>query len=149
VLWLTTAAIGDAPTAVLACAGLLLGVWLLARGPRREAVAAPAQAEPETPAPAVATPVPSAVVGTEATTFRQGTIHLADEPEPEPAAQGEAEADAEPEPGSDAEPQPAAEVAPAPAPAPPVSPMPEFPPTNFRQGRIRVGGLDRGKPRDG
>jgi outer membrane biosynthesis protein TonB len=146
--WLVCATIGDAPLAVIACAAIVLGVVIMARGRRGETFA-PSGAAPQTPpaAAAAATPVvaaaaPPAVAEAPATTFRHGAIKLADEPEPGPAPAAPPLPPAAP-----AQPEPAAEPEPPPAaPAPP--PPPQAPPTGFRQGRIRVGGLERGRRRD-
>lgn len=127
-LWLVTATIGDVPIAILACAGLLLGVWVMARGTRSDAGAAAAgMDEPPAPAAAARAPSPVAPEAPQPTTFRQGTIRLGGETPPA--------TDSEPE-SQGAPSQPAA------------PPLPEVPPHGFRQGRIRVGGLERGWKRD-
>ncbi len=124
-LWFVIAALGNVPTAIIACVGLVLGVLMMARGARggaRETVAA----QP-TPAPVVMPIVPAVAVtpAEPATSFRHGTIKLADDAGPEPAAE--------------------AQMAPrADEPAPP-APAPQVPKTTFRQGTIRVGGLERGR----
>jgi hypothetical protein len=132
VLWLVTATIGDAPIAILACAGLLLGVWVMARGRRSEAgaaVASNASPSPTAPGDSVAAPAlddapPAPAVG-------HGPIRFVTHPEGDRAV----------EPGQAAEPEPPRE--------PPPPPLPEVAPTTFRQGGIRVGGLERGRRRDG
>jgi hypothetical protein len=136
VVWLITATLGDVPTAILAGAGLLLGVWIMARGTRggvREAPVAVAAAPPAPPAPA-APPVPDDDPPAP-TTFRHGTIRMGSSDDGAPAASPAPE----PEPEPELEPEPA---------APPPPPLPQVPPTEFRQGRIRVGGIERGRRRD-
>lgn len=127
--WPVIATLGDVSIAILACAGLLFGVWVMARGARSEpgAAVAPARA----PAPAVPAPPPGAPDAPQPTTFRQGAIRLG------------GETSAEPEPATASEDEP-----PGPPSQPAASAPPEFPPTDFRQGRIRVGGLERGWKRD-
>jgi hypothetical protein len=158
VLWLVTASIGDAPIAIIACVALVLGVVLAARGRRGEPVAeragAPEQptAAPEEPAAAVlSVPVaPAAAPITPAATpvtppapaVGHGPIRFvthddepgepaAVEPEPTPPPAPPEPVAAESEPG-DHEPPP-----------PPATPQP--PSTTFRQGSIKIGGLDRRK----
>ena len=113
-----TATLADGPTAIIACVALALGVLIMARGARGGTREAVVQA-PDAPPEAP-------------TTFRHGAIKLA-EPEPEPEPEPVAQLDVPPEP----EPEPA-------VPAPP--PLPQVPPTTFRQGSIRVGGIDGGTP---
>jgi DNA polymerase-3 subunit gamma/tau len=155
VLWLTIATLGDTPTGILACAGLLLGVLIMARGARggareRPAPAAPPPADaPAAPAPAAAAVVPApaedvATAEPPATTFRHGAIRFADAPEPGPEPAPEAAVAPQPPPPPEPEPEP--EPAPEPEPEPAAlvpPPLPQTPPTTFRQGSIRVGGLDR------
>jgi hypothetical protein len=121
--WFVLAALGDAFTAILGCAGLLAGVWLLARSSRSDTgMPAPATGS-EPPAPPTV-PEPDAADADEppATTFRHGAIRLAGDLAP----------------GSESGPEPPA----APEFVPP--PLPPAPRTSFRQGRIRLGGLERG-----
>jgi hypothetical protein len=161
VLWLVNAAVGDVPIAIVACAGLLVGVWAMVRGrgADAQAVVAPAAAAPPASAPPAPAPLddpaaaPAAPDPPAATTFRQGAIRLGGDaaPAPEVAAQPEPAA-AAPEPDAQTPPPQAAAApepdAPTPPPQPAAPPLPQAPPTDFRQGRIRVGGLERGKPRD-
>ncbi len=134
-LWLIIATLGDTPTGILACAGLLLGLLIMARGARGGARERPAPAAPPaaTAPVAVAAAVPAPVADDAtpeppATTFRQGAIRLADAPASEQEALGA------PDPPPPAAPEPAAPVPP---------PLSQTPPTTFRQGSIRVGGLER------
>jgi hypothetical protein len=180
VQWFVLAALGEALTAVVACAGLVAGVWLMARGSRANAGVPSVASHPDEK------PEPAAPSGSPPTSFRHGTIRLAGEPAaegveaapgpavaaaavPEPeAAPGPApevargwapEADAGPEPAPEpaltpeATPTPEAVNEPEPEerPAPPAyvpPPMAPGPKTSFRQGRIRLGGLERGSSRD-
>ena len=100
VAWAAPLAIGDAPLALLAVAGLLLGVFVMARG---AAAAAPPAGHDAAPSPPASAPLGAGTAG----------------------------------PAADAGPEPE----PAPAPA-------QLPRTTFRQGRIRVGGLERGRRHD-
>lgn len=124
---LVLAALGDALTAIVGCAGLLAGVWFMARGSRADA--GPTVASDPPPPPAVLAAAPEAEPpAPPPTTFRHGSIRLAGEPGTAP------DAAAEPDP-------------PQQAPRPP--PVPLAPRSTFRQGRIRLGGLERGSgPRD-
>jgi hypothetical protein len=155
--WLVLAALGNALTAIVGCAGLLAGVWFMARGSRPDAGTAVAVDE----APPAAVPPPAADPDEPphppATTFRQGSIRLRSEPATEEAAPAPVPArDLAPEPEPAAEPAPAPEPPPEPeappeaeAPAeaaPPPREWPQVPPTSFRQGRISLGGLARGGP---
>jgi hypothetical protein len=131
--WLHPATLGDVSIAILAAAGLLLGAWLMARGPRAAArdAAAPSDAQPSgSPAGGGSTDDPAVPAEAPArpTTFRHGTIRVAVGPAPGPP---------QPQPGL--QPEPA-----APEPAP--TPFPPAPRTSFRQGRIRLGGIERGAP---
>jgi hypothetical protein len=134
VYWLVLATLGDALTAIVGCAGLLAGVWLIARTSSAGGGATPAPgAEPAqaAPAPAADEPAPH---DPPATTFRHGAIRLAGDParEDAPAApQSQRPLAAVPEPQAE----------PAPFVPPPLPPAPRTP---FRQGRIRLGGLERG-----
>jgi outer membrane biosynthesis protein TonB len=169
VLWLVTAALGDAPTGIIACLGLVLGVVLAARGRRGEpAVAAEERpAEPLTmltadteapPAPAVGHGPIRFVTRDEPQPQPEPEPEPEPQPEPEPAAADEppdpgaaVEPEPEPEPPEPPEPAPAAAAEPEPEQAPPPPPppaVPQVPPTTFRHGRIRVGGLDRGRRPD-
>ena len=146
--WLVLAALGDALTAILGCAGLLAGVWFMARGSRAPVgLSIVSSAAPPAPAPA---PAPGAEPpDPPATTFRHGAIRLVGEPAPAPAPALTA-VPPEPEP----EPAPTPELAavppePAPEPEPPVPaylppPVPQAPRTSFRQGPIRLGGIEHG-----
>ena len=131
-LWLVTAAVGDAPTAIIACVALVLGVVLAARGRRGEPAverAAPPPADP----PAAPLVVPAAApAGAPAPAVGHGAIRFVtnDDVPPEP----------QPEPP---EPQPEPPEPPEPPPPPPPPAVPQVPPTTFRQGSIRVGGIDR------
>jgi hypothetical protein len=195
VQWFVLAALGEALTAVVACAGLVAGVWFMARGPRANAGVPSVASHPDEMTE------PAAPSGSPPTSFRHGTIRLAGEagaegveaaPGPAVAAPGPAvetapgsavAAAAGPEleaapglapevargsaPEADAAPEPAPEPAltpeatptleavnepePEERPAPPAyvpPPMAPAPKTSFRQGRIRLGGLERGSSRD-
>jgi hypothetical protein len=149
--WLVLAALGNVLTAIVGCAGLIAGVWFMAR--RSRADGSTAVAVDEAPLAAAPPPVadPDEPPDPPATTFRQGAIRLRSEPATEDAAAAPA-----PEPVPAPEPAPAAEPAPAPEPppepeapppsAPPPPAPPQVPPTAFRQGRIRLGGLEHGGP---
>jgi len=142
--WLHLATVGDIAIAILAGAGLLLGVWFMARGSRAHAreTYAPSAAQPAPTGVSAADPATPTGAPAQPTTFRHGTIRLARAPEPDPT---KPERDPEPEvpppfpqapptkPDRDPEPE-----------APP--PFPQAPPTSFRQGRIRLGGIERGPP---
>jgi hypothetical protein len=123
VLSLVTATIGDAPIAILACAGLLLGVWVMARGTRPEAGAAVAS-DPSPPAPGDAVAAAPADEAPPAPAVGHGPIRFVTQPGPDDAVEPESPRE------------------------PPPPPLPEVPPTTFRQGGIRVGGLERGRRRD-
>jgi hypothetical protein len=143
--WLVPAALGDALTAIVGCAGLLAGVWFMARGSHAGAGLSVA--------PSAAPPSPAAVPEAEPdetpdpTPFRHGAIRLVDEPAPEPAL-----AAVEPEPEPAPPPAPAlAAVEPEPEPPEPPEPpaylpppLPPAPRTSFRQGQIRLGGIEHG-----
>lgn len=118
--WLHAATLGDVSIAILAGAGLVLGAWLMARGPRvraRETVT-PSAAQPPPAGAGNDDPVAPDEEPARPTTFRHGTIRLAPEPGP-----------------SQTEPE-----------APPPATFPQAPRTSFRQGRIRLGGIERGEP---
>jgi hypothetical protein len=151
--WLHPATLGDVSIAILAGAGLLLGVWFMARGSRaraREEIArSDAQSSPAGVAAAepVASPAPAPA---NPTTFRHGRIRLVSEPglrlvsEPSSAKPEPETPPAAPPPLLRlSEPEPEPETPPA-APSPP--PFPQAPRTSFRQGRIRLGGIERGPP---
>jgi outer membrane biosynthesis protein TonB len=161
VYWLVLAALGDALTAIVGCAGLLAGVWLIARSSRADAgvTAVSAGEEPATP------PAPAAAGERDpddppSTTFRHGTIRLVGDSERQeaavppaaPAAVPQAAPAPEPEPAAGPEPAPEPEPSAAPKPAPEPEPEPSFVPpplppaprTSFRPGRIRLGGLEHG-----
>jgi hypothetical protein len=163
--WLVPAALGNALTAIAACAGLLAGVWFMARGSRRANDAGTAVAVDEAPPAAAPPPAadPDEPPHPRATTFRQGAIRFRSEPatedaapapapepapDPAPAPAAELELPAEPEPPAEPEAeapaQPEAEA--PPPPAPPAPARPQVPSTSFRQGRIRLGGLQHGGP---
>jgi hypothetical protein len=155
VYWLVLAALGDALTAIVGCAGLLAGVWLIARSSRAGAGVPASGGE----SPEIA-PVPGAYPTAAdepppdeppATTFRHGTIRLASAPARDDAAStSQPQAAPSPRPAPAPEPRPALAPAPAPEsetePEPPFvpPPLPAAPRTSFRQGPIRLGGLERG-----
>ncbi|MEA2148802.1 MAG: hypothetical protein QOD69_632 [Solirubrobacteraceae bacterium] len=145
-VWLITATLGDVPTGILAGAGILVGVWIMARGTRGGGGEAPvpAVAPPPSAPVAAAPPAPDDEVPAP-TTFRHGTIRVGASRDPAPAAP-DPEPEPEPAAAPDPDPDPDPPAASEPAPAPP--PLPQVPPTGFRQGRIRMGGLERGGPRD-
>jgi hypothetical protein len=161
VYWLVLAALGDALTAIVGCAGLLAGVWLIARSSRADAgvTAVSGGEEPATP-PAQAAAGERDPDDPPSTTFRHGTIRLVGDSERQEAAVPQAAPAAGPEPGAEpeaaAEPEPAAgpkpaaepERAPPPEPEPEPSfvppPLPPAPRTSFRSSRIRLGGLEHG-----
>jgi hypothetical protein len=137
--WLVLAALGDALIAILGCAGLLAGVWFMARGSDAGVGLSVAPSAPPAPAPA---PAPEPPDPPARTTFRHGPIRLVGEsatagpPAPGPAL---AAVSPEPEPGLETEPEP--------APSPPAHlppPVPQAPRTSFRQGPIRLGGIEHG-----
>jgi outer membrane biosynthesis protein TonB len=147
VYWLVLAALGNALTAIVACAGLAAGVWFMARGSRADAGAPVAGADEPPPAAPLPVADPEEPAGPPATTFRHGAIRLVGAPATEDAAPA-------PEPVPAPEPAPAPKSAPAPKPAPEPEaspppahappPPPQGPPTSFRQGRIRLGEVERG-----
>jgi hypothetical protein len=168
VLWLLTATFGDAPTAILGAVGLVLGVLLMARGRRGGDGAVVAQTarrtqvlvrkplSPDGDEPAVedapAEPVAPQPYVPPTRSYAPPTPYIAPAepivltppevaPEPVPA----------PEPPVPAEPEPQDRSAPEPPPVPgtpPPAPFPQQPPTTFRQGHIRMGGVHRGKRDD-
>jgi hypothetical protein len=155
VYWLVLAALGDALIAIVGCAGLLAGVWLIARSSRAGAGVPASGAEPPEIAPvpgagpaAADEPAPD---DPPATTFRHGTIRLASAPARDDAA-STSESQAAPSPWPALAPEPRPALAPAPAPESETEPEPPFVPpplpvaprTSFRQGPIRLGGLERG-----
>jgi hypothetical protein len=148
VLWLLDAAIGDVPTAILACVGIVLGVLAMARGRRADGAGA-ARSEDVSAAPAsapVARSVPEEPAAPPAPAVGHGPIRLVRrESEPQRVAADPAP-QAPPVPGPSPDPDPAPDPASGQAPAPAPPRFPEEPATNFRQGRIRVGGLERGRP---
>ena len=167
--WFALAALGEALTGIVAGAGLLAGVWFMARGSRaNDGVSSAASASPE---PVAEPAEPDEPAASPATTFRHGAIRLAGEPvAADVATAPEPEPEAAPEPAPEAAPtrEPAPGPGPGPAPAPPEPepepgpdpeaapaaaayvppPMAPAPRTSFRQGRIRLGGLERGITRD-
>ncbi len=134
-------AIGDVPTAIIACVGIVLGVLAMARGRRGEpASPAPAQDAPVAArAPVTVSPVRDEPAAAAPAAVGHGPIRLVRPDEP-PAA-------APPAPGPPAAPAPEPPAAPAPEP-PAEPPAAQEPATAFRQGRIRIGGLERGRRRD-
>jgi outer membrane biosynthesis protein TonB len=178
VLFPLIAALGNVPTAIIACAGIVLGVLVMARGRRGEAAAqvvdAPAAAAPPAmlpllvpderrPAPAVGhgpirfithprpEPVSAEFEPAEQTApAPEPAAESAPEPEPEqvpapePAPDPDPDPDPEPEAEAEADQTPEPEPEPEQPPVPPSPPRPPVPPTTFRQGTIRVGGLERG-----
>jgi hypothetical protein len=159
VYWLVLAALGDALTAIVGCAGLLAGVWLIARSSRAGAGVPASGGEPAEiapgpgPGPAAAPADESAPDDSPATTFRHGPIRLASAAGRDDAASpSEPRAPPVPWPAPAPPPEPGPALAPAPAPEPQPEPEPPFVPppfpaaprTPFRQGRIRLGGLERG-----
>jgi outer membrane biosynthesis protein TonB len=143
--WIVLAALGDALTAIVGSAGLLAGVWLIARSSRAHAgvPAASGGEEPQTP------PAPVAAGERDpddlpATTFRHGTIRLVDESERQEAAVPQAAPSPVPEPAAEPEPVPETEPEPEPEPSFVPPPLPPAPRTSFRPGRIRLGGLEHG-----
>ena len=163
------AALGEALTGVVACAGLLAGVWFMARGSRASvgrSSASSSSGAASAPAAVAEQAEPAEPDASTATTFRHGTIRLAGEPgggdvgAAEPAPRAAPALALEPAPAAAPETASASVVKPAPAPEPapesdaPVAPtyvpppIPPGPRTSFRQGRIRLGGLERGISRD-
>jgi protein TonB len=143
VYWLILAALSDALTAIVGCAGLLAGVWLIARSSRANAgvPAAPGGAEPA-PAAAADEADPDTAP---ATTFRHGAIRLVGEsarPDAGAASELQPAPVPEPEPAPEPEPEPVPEPEPEPSFVPP--PLPPAPRTSFRPARIRLGGLEHG-----
>ena len=142
--WLILAALSDALTAIVGCAGLLAGVWLIARSSRAGAgvPAAPGGAEPA-PAAAADEADEADPDAAPATTFRHGAIRLVRE-----SARPDAAAASELQPAPASEPEPAPEPEPEPVPEPEPSfvppPLPPAPRTSFRPARIRLGGLEHG-----
>ena len=147
--WLPLAALGDVLTAVVGCTGLLAGVWFMARGSRADAgLTIVSSAASPSPAPS---PVAEPTEPPATTTFRHGAIRLVGEPAHKtapvlaavPAPEPVPEPEPEPAPEPESEPAPEPEPAPAPPPGylPPVSRAPR---TSFRQGPIRLGGIERG-----
>jgi hypothetical protein len=146
VYWPVLAALGDALTAILGCAGILAGVWFMARGSRAGAGLSIASSAPPPPPAPVADPAePPDPPAT--TTFRHGAIRLVGEPAAEgPPAPGLAAVPA-PEPEPELAPEPEPELAPEPEPEPEPyvpPPVPRAPRTSFRQGPIRLGGIEHG-----
>jgi hypothetical protein len=161
------ASIGDAPIAIIACLALALGVVLAARGRRGEQPLAEAAAAHEEPAAAPAPSVPAASAATPtalalpaapappaappppAPAVGHGPIRFVTRDEPvapgavEPERPAPAAVAAEPEPAPFAAPEPQTGSAPEDDDPPPATPQP--PPTTFRQGAIKIGGLDRRK----
>jgi DNA polymerase-3 subunit gamma/tau len=156
VFWLVLAALGDALTAILGCAGLLAGVWFMARGSRAggDLSIAPSAAPPT----AAAVPVAEPADTPDPTAFRHGAIRLVGEPPTAPAAPAPAVgavppapalAVVPPAPELAVEPEPVPEPEPEPPPPPPPAylppPIPRAPRTSFRQGPIRLGGIEHGR----
>jgi DNA polymerase-3 subunit gamma/tau len=144
VFWLVLAALGDALTAILGCAGLLAGVWFMARGSRAGGglSTAPSAAPPT----AAAVPAAEPAETPDPTAFRHGAIRLVGEPAPAPPPPASALAVVPPAPERAPEPEP--EPEPEPPPPPPAylpPPIPRAPRTSFRQGPIRLGGIEHGR----
>lgn len=153
--WLVLAALGDALTAIVGCAGLLAGVWFMARGSHASAGLSIA---PSAAPPPVAAPAGETAETPDPTPFRHGAIRLVDEPAAEPASKlavvepepelAPEQPEPEPEPASELAPEPEPESAPEPEPEPPPAyvppPLPRAPRTSFRQGPIRLGGIEHG-----
>lgn len=140
--WLVLAALGDALTAILGCAGLLAGVWFMARGSRSGGglSIAPSAAPPT----AAAVPAAEPAETPDPTAFRHGAIRLVgEEPATAPAPPASALAAVPPalEPAVEPEPEP---EPPPPPPAYLPPPIPSAPRTSFRQGPIRLGGIEHG-----
>jgi hypothetical protein len=173
VLWLVTASIGDAPIAIIACLALVVGVVLAARGRRGEPVAEPATGPEEPAAPTLSAPPAPATTPARpaAPAVGHGPIRFIthdDEPgvpvaaEPAPAPPEAVAAEPAPAPrepvatepapalrepvAAEPEPEPEPERDDQEPPSPPPPPAtPQAPPTTFRQGAIKMGGLDRRK----
>jgi hypothetical protein len=163
VLWLVTASIGDVPIAIIACLALVLGVVLAARGRRGEPAVVRAESAEESP-PAMLSVPPASAATPAAPAVGHGPIRFVthdDEPsspspepvrlaprrEPAPVTPPAAPAPPATEREPAQEPAPPQEPTPAQEPSPPPSPQqpaaPQTPPTTFRQGAIKIGGLDR------
>jgi outer membrane biosynthesis protein TonB len=159
------AALGDALTAILGCAGLLAGVWFMARGSRAGGGLSIAPSATPT---AAAVPEAEPAEAPDPTAFRHGAIRLVGEPATAPAPPASASAAVPPappasalaavppapelavEPEPEPEPEPEHEPEPQPEPPPPPPaylppPIPPAPRTSFRQGPIRLGGIEHGR----
>jgi hypothetical protein len=152
VFWLVLAALGDALIAILGCAGLLAGVWFMARGSRAgSGLSTAPNAAPPTVAAAPVAPVAEPAATSDATAFRHGAIRLVEEPATAPAPPASASAPAAVPPALELAPAPELEPEPEPEPEPPPPPpayvpppVPRAPRTSFRQGPIRLGGIEQG-----